>query len=282
MTETYRIQNRRKLFNLNLTILLIIVNVLVFFFLWILQAAAPNLNFDSYLALTPSLIIQGKYLWTLLTSMFIHANFFHLFFNMISLFFLGTLVERLIGRKRFLWSYLIFGIFAGLFFAVLSGLFGYGLIGAKIFGDPTIMGVGASGAIFGLVGILTILIPKSKVYLVAGPLIAIIFQAVFEALFPTSSLVNLISIVITFYVFLSIFSIISFNPKTRAIAIPVEMPFWILPIVSIIPLIIIGLFVTLPIGNTAHLGGFMAGIVYGLYLKSKYKNKTKYLRKVFS
>jgi membrane associated rhomboid family serine protease len=217
----------------------------------------------------------------LLTSMFIHANFSHLFFNMISLFFLGTLVERLIGRKRFLWSYLIFGIFAGLFFAVLSGLFGYG-IGAKIFGDPTIMGVGASGAIFGLVGILTIMIPKSKVYLVAGPLIAIVFQAVFQSLFPTSSLINFINIVITFYVFLSIFSILSFNTRTRAIALPLEMPFWILPIVSIIPLIIIGLFVTLPIGNTAHLGGFMVGIIYGLYLKNKYKNKTKYLRKVFS
>jgi membrane associated rhomboid family serine protease len=282
MAETYRIQNRRRLFNFNLTIVLIIINVLVFLFLLILQAAYPSFNFDNYIALTPLLIIQGKYLWTLLTSVFVHANFFHLFFNMISLFFLGTLVERLIGRKRFLWSYLIFGIFAGLFFALLSGLFGYGFIGAKIFGDPTIAGVGASGAIFGLVGILTILIPKSKVYLVAGPLIAIIFQAGFEALFPTSTLLNLINIVITFYVFLSIFSVLSFSKRTRAIALPLEMPFWILPIVSIIPLIIIGLFVTLPIGNTAHIGGFMAGIVYGLYLKSKYKNKTKYLRKVFS
>lgn len=279
MTETYRIQNRRKLFNLNLTTLLIIINVLVFIFILILQTVYPTI--DNYLALTPNLIIQGKYLWTLITSMFVHANFSHLFFNMISLFFLGTLVERLIGRKRFLWSYLIFGIFAGLFFALLSGLFGYG-IGAKIFSDPSIAGVGASGAIFGLVGILTVLIPKSKVYLVAGPLIAIIFQTVFETLFPTNSLLNLINIVITFYVFLSIFSILSFNKKTRTIALPVEMPFWILPIVSIIPLIIIGLFVTLPIGNTAHLGGFMAGLVYGFYLKNKYKNKTKYLRRVFS
>jgi membrane associated rhomboid family serine protease len=279
MTETYRIQKRRNLFHFNLTTLLIIINTLVFLFLLIFQTIYPNI--DNYLALTPSLIIQGKYLWTLITSMFIHANFFHLFFNMISLFFLGTIVEKLIGRKRFLWSYLIFGIFAGLFFALLSGFFGYG-IGAKIFGDPSIAGVGASGAIFGLVGILTVLIPNHKVYLIAGPLIAKVFQAVFESLFPASSLINLINIIITFYVFLSIFSMLSFNRRTGAIALPLEMPFWILPIVSIIPLIIIGLFVTLPIGNTAHLGGFMAGIVYGLYLKSKYKNKTKYLRKVFS
>ena len=36
------------------------------------------------------------------------------------------------------------------------------------------------------------------------------------------------------------------------------------------------------IGNTAHLGGFLAGLVYGIYLRSKYKNKTKYLSKYFS
>lgn len=37
-----------------------------------------------------------------------------------------------------------------------------------------------------------------------------------------------------------------------------------------------------PIGNTAHLGGFIAGLAYGFYLKSRYKNKTKYLSKYFS
>ena len=36
------------------------------------------------------------------------------------------------------------------------------------------------------------------------------------------------------------------------------------------------------IGNTAHLGGLLAGLVYGLFLTMKYKNKTSYIRKQFS
>ena len=262
-----------------MTIFLIIVNVLVFLFMLIVQAIYPNI--DTYVALTPNLIIQGKYLWTLITSMFVHASFAHIFFNMISLFFVGTLLERLIGKRRFFWLYMISGIVAGLFFALLSGFFGYG-IGARIFGDPSIAGVGASGAIFGIIGVLTVLIPRSKVYLIAGPLIAIIIQTVLGTLFPASTLLDAISIFISIYVLISIFSIISFNPAMRRISLPLEMPFWVLPIVSIIPLIVIGLFITLPIGNTAHLGGFITGLAYGMYLRRKYKNKARYIRKIFS
>jgi membrane associated rhomboid family serine protease len=38
----------------------------------------------------------------------------------------------------------------------------------------------------------------------------------------------------------------------------------------------------IPVGNTAHLGGFVFGVLYGIYLKNKYKNKTKYISKYFS
>lgn len=278
MAEFYQVKKRRGLFDFNITFLLIIVNVAAFFLVLITESFYPTLN--DYIALTPILIVHGQYLWTLVTSIFVHASFAHLFFNMVSLFFLGMLVEKIIGRKRFFWFFLIAGIFAGLFFALLSGFFGYGF-GAKIFGSPLVPGVGASGAIFGLVGILTVLIPKKKVYLVAGPLIAIIIQAVLDSIFSANILVNLLDTIVSIYVIISIFSMLSPNPLFQKISIPLGMSFWVFPIISIIPLIIIGLFVPLPIGNTAHLGGFILGIGYGFYLKRKYKNKTRYISNYF-
>jgi membrane associated rhomboid family serine protease len=277
MAEFYRIQEKKRIL-IKATYFLIAINVAVFIFTVIAKTFYPNLI--SYLALTPILIVQGQYLWTLITSMFVHASFAHLFFNMISLFFLGSLVEKIIGKKRFVVFYLLSGILAGIFFVVLAGFFGTG-IGAKIFGDSTTSGVGASGAIFALVGILTILIPKKKVYLIAGPLFAIIIQTVLEAFLVNRPLLNLLDIFISIYVLFSMFSLISFNPRLQKFTLPLELSFWLLPIISIIPLIIIGLFVSLPIGNMAHLGGFVMGLVYGIYLKRRYKNKTKYLREYF-
>ncbi len=279
MAEYYKIQKRNRLFDFNITLLLIIFNLLVFFLFFLVNIFYPNIW--NYLALTPELIIQGKNLWTLITGIFIHANFPHLFFNMISLFFIGGLVEKIIGKKRFLWFYLVSGIFASMFFALLSGFFGFGILN-KIFGDPSISGVGASGAIFGLIGILAVLIPRKKIYLIAGPLIAIIIQAIAETLFSGSSFLTILGFILNIYIFISIFTIFSFNPWTRKIALPVELPFWLVPIVAIVPLIVIGLFVSLPIGNTAHLGGFAIGLIYGFYLKNRYKNKTKYISRYFT
>ena len=56
----------------------------------------------------------------------------------------------------------------------------------------------------------------------------------------------------------------------------------VLPIVAIVPLIIVGLFVSLPIGNTAHLGGLIAGLGYGFYLRKKYPRKTRMISQQFS
>ncbi len=279
MAEYYKIQKRNRLFNFNITFLLIIANLAVFFLSFLIKIFYPDIW--NYLALTPEFIIQGKNLWTLITSIFIHANFPHLFFNMISLFFIGGLVEKIIGKKRFLWFYLVSGIFASIFFALLSGFFGFG-IGERIFGDPSVAGVGASGAIFGLIGILSVLIPRKKIYLIAGPLIAIIIQAIAETMFSGSSFLTILGFILNIYIFISIFTIFSFNSRTRRIALPIELSFWLVPIVAIVPLIIIGLFVNLPIGNTAHLGGFVVGLIYGFYLKNKYKNKTKYIGRYFT
>ncbi len=80
--------------------------------------------------------------WRLFTSMFLHANFLHIALNMYSLYFVGTILEQIIGRWRFLLLYLTSGL--------------AGSAGALVW-SPNLPTVGASGAIFGVLGALFVL-----------------------------------------------------------------------------------------------------------------------------
>ena len=84
-----------------------------------------------------SLVFGGHQFWRLLSCMFLHASLVHLLFNMVSLFSLGSLIERLAGPMRMLGLYFI----AGLCGSLLSA-----------FNPSNAMSIGASGAIFGLAG----------------------------------------------------------------------------------------------------------------------------------
>jgi len=88
-------------------------------------------------ALVPALVAQGE-AWRLITSAFLHSGFVHLALNMLSLYFLGSFAEITFGRSRFLALYLISGIAGGLAYLY--------------FGSFNAPAVGASGAIFGLLG----------------------------------------------------------------------------------------------------------------------------------
>lgn len=90
--------------------------------------------------------------WTIFTSLFVHADFSHLLFNMISLFFFGIYLERLLGEKNFLRVYFMGGIFASLAYVFTSLVFGIP--------NPRVFAVGASGAIFSVMGTLVVLRPK--------------------------------------------------------------------------------------------------------------------------
>lgn len=268
---------RRKLLN-SMTGKLILVNVIVFILVWILISIFGEISIVDALALKPSSFFEGKNLWTLITSMFVHFSFWHLLVNMFSFYFIGSFVEKLIGSRRLIISYLISGLFAGVFWSCLSYFFGLSLTGSKVFGNPTIYGIGASGALFGLVGILAILTPHKKVYLLSGPIIAIVIQYILYGIFPNNQiLMGIISLLINLYIILMIFSMFSFNQRRKKLAVPIELPFWLLPIVAIVPLILIGLFMDLPIGNMAHLGGLLFGLFYAYLLKLKFPRKTQVL-----
>jgi membrane associated rhomboid family serine protease len=279
--------NKRSLFSawlsdFSITGWLILVTVIASILQWILSSVLGIDIINNLFALQANNIFNNGHYWTLLTSMFMHVGPLHLFVNMFSLFFIGRFLETLIGRKRFFWMYIFSGIFAGLFFAGLSYLFGENALGARIFGSPEDFAVGASGAIFAIAGVLALLTPKNRVYLIAGPLIAIILQAIIAIVVKSETILSIVNIALTFYIFLAIFSLLSFNRALNKISLPIEMPFWLLPIVAIIPLAVIGLFFKLPIGNMAHLGGFIAGALYGIYLRLKYKRKTRMISEYFS
>jgi membrane associated rhomboid family serine protease len=90
-------------------------------------------------------VAEGEW-YRLLTSGFLHANFFHIGFNMFALFFLGRILEPGIGTARFVAVYFV-SLFAGSFGAILL--------------SPDSLTIGASGAVFGIFGA-TFIIARSR------------------------------------------------------------------------------------------------------------------------
>jgi rhomboid protease GluP len=88
-------------------------------------------------ALIPALVAGGEQ-WRLVTSMFLHSGFIHLGFNMLALYFLGSFAESTFGRGRFFALYLLSGLSGGIAYLYIGGF--------------NSLAVGASGAIFGLLG----------------------------------------------------------------------------------------------------------------------------------
>ena len=123
-----------------ITWLLLAINILVWLFM---QLVGGFLNQDvdvllRFGAMFGPLIATGEY-WRLFTAMFLHANLLHLFFNCFALFIFGRLVEGVYGHTRFTIIYVLAGLAGG----VLSYMF-----------NKTAIAVGASGAIFGILGAL--------------------------------------------------------------------------------------------------------------------------------
>ncbi|MCC6815974.1 MAG: rhomboid family intramembrane serine protease [Saprospiraceae bacterium] len=110
---------------------------------------------------------QFYYPWQIITHMFLHGSLNHILFNMLSLFFIGPLMENSLGTKRFLTYYFTCG-FGG---AILHYIFQYFQI--HFFGMQEIMSipaVGASGAINGLFIGLAYLFPNIEMMLMFIPI----------------------------------------------------------------------------------------------------------------
>jgi membrane associated rhomboid family serine protease len=132
---------------LMMTYAIIIANCLVF----LLSIFYPN-EIIGYLGFRPAYLSvdQLPQLYTLFTSMFVHSGFLHILGNMFVFFFMGVAFEQRIGRKKFLIIYLITGICGALTHSALN-------LGSWV---PV---VGASGAIFGILGAFAYAYPRDEV-----------------------------------------------------------------------------------------------------------------------
>jgi len=134
----------------NATIILIVVNVMVFLFSFI-----DKQGLLAYLYLFPAYVLQAGGWWQVVTYMFVHSGWAHIFFNMLALFLFGIQLEQRMGSSEFLLYYFFCGIGAGIITVLINSATGQGMV-------PV---VGASGAIFGLLLAFAAFFPDARIFI---------------------------------------------------------------------------------------------------------------------
>ena len=133
----------------SVSIIIIALNILVFIIM--VFAGLGFISFDgqdlyAWGANYRPAVVNGQW-WRLLTNIFLHGGLMHLIFNMYGLLFVSIFLEPVLGRAKFIIAYFLCGLLASL---------------ASIWWHPATLSVGASGAIFGLYGVLTSLLTTNK------------------------------------------------------------------------------------------------------------------------
>jgi membrane associated rhomboid family serine protease len=224
------------------TRILLIINIVVFFVVLLPEFASSNWIFallglsDSpsldeavlSFGMIPYFVLRGEKLYTLFTSMFLHADIWHLGGNMLFLYVFGDNVEDTFGHGRYLVFYLISGLAADLVF-----------IGAQSLStDPTALlvpTIGASGAIAGVLGAYLILYPRARIltlifvgFIFIVPLPAILFLGFW-------------------FVYQLLYGMLALGVEAAT-----GIAYW------------------------AHVGGFVAGIAFGLVWRGRKRKQTAY------
>jgi membrane associated rhomboid family serine protease len=155
----------------NLYLLLGVAMVMVYINAALTSIIVPRIQYSPVfweLAFAPVYLTTGTDLHTIVTSMFVHADLIHLMFNMFALIFIGSALEGRIGTVR------LFAIF------MITGIIGTLTHGVFYLGSSVMM-VGASGAILGLLGALARLYPnvKFRLFFILPPMSAYLLLAIF-------------------------------------------------------------------------------------------------------
>lgn len=146
------IQEERR--QLPMTVHLIIINVLMYIATKF-NGQYMYENFSLFYPTTPWFKV-----WQPLSYMFMHGGFWHIFFNIYSLFIFGKAVEQIIGRQRFTILYFAAG------FAAAAAQLGVQALDPALQGVPT---VGASGCVYGIIIAFAMIFPEARLTLIFPP-----------------------------------------------------------------------------------------------------------------
>ncbi len=161
-----------------LTFVLIAVNVIAYIYTSIVGGdfiTTGWLPISLYGQVNYSVIYEGWY-WQLFTAMFVHANIIHLLGNMLILFVFGLRAEELFSTREYLLIYFLSGLTGNL----LTLTFG-----------PSMVSAGASGAIFGLFGAVTIYVRRALGQSILGALVFSFFLLIISSGFGVNVLAHL-------------------------------------------------------------------------------------------
>ncbi|WP_236975119.1 rhomboid family intramembrane serine protease [Membranihabitans maritimus] len=158
---------------------LLIINVLVFVAAFFVFPGIPGNNplfeFLKNFQEEGALYYPGSkffHWYQLVTHMFLHGNFSHLFFNMFALYMFGSALEARWGRNKFLLFYFFAGL-GGAVFQILSwqfGLMGMSPMEQQMFLNTPFRVIGASGAVFGVLAGFGMLYPNAELMLLFPPI----------------------------------------------------------------------------------------------------------------
>ncbi|MBN1170348.1 rhomboid family intramembrane serine protease [Candidatus Micrarchaeota archaeon] len=145
---------------------------LSFIFLAIIAAAfffqMVSPQFESAFLFIPLFALEEP--WRFVTSIFLHADMMHLFFNAYALFLFGSILEQRIKKKDYLVIFFGAGILGGLLYYIMS-LTSFAPICSSPFGGTwPCPALGASGAVYGLLGAVAVMLPNMRIFMMFMPM----------------------------------------------------------------------------------------------------------------
>ncbi|MBD3350181.1 MAG: rhomboid family intramembrane serine protease [Candidatus Lokiarchaeota archaeon] len=146
-----------KIRNARITQVLIIINVVCFI------AFNPIYSEKLWLVLAQyNAAVWDGQIWRLITSVFLHGNIEHIFYNMIGLLLFGATVEGFMNKKEYIATFLLSGLVGSIFSLLLE--------------SPETLSVGASGAIYGLMGASFMILSKENPFIFLYGIIYIVIS----------------------------------------------------------------------------------------------------------